>query len=101
MPAVSVNHSVRLSRTGIMNEPVTSWPISPSSPMTCSFYGATSTIDDLTTAIADLSRIPSPDPVAALTCCCGTENCENYKSWIGLKAKLNQRLVLSAGALSC
>jgi len=71
---------------------------SPASPMTSSFYDATTTIDDLTTAIADLSRIPSPDPTTAtLICCCGKDDCHSFKSWVDLRTKLNQRLVLSAG----
>ncbi|KAF9527978.1 hypothetical protein CPB83DRAFT_855117 [Crepidotus variabilis] len=71
-------------------------PLTPQSPLTSSLYHATTTIDDLTSAIADFSRIPSPEPHTVLTCCCGQEDCEKLKSWNGLRATLNHRLVLSA-----
>ena len=69
----------------------------PTTPMTSRLNDTSSTFDDLTAAIEDLSRIPSPEPVASLICCCGKENCDNFRSWLELKAKLSQRLVLSAG----
>ncbi|PPQ95877.1 hypothetical protein CVT26_015569 [Gymnopilus dilepis] len=71
-------------------------PPTPESPLANSLYHATSTIDELTAALANFSRVPSPEPVSALTCCCGKEDCENLKSWLDLKSRLDSRLVLSA-----
>lgn len=71
----------------------------PESPLTSSLYHATSTMDDITTALANFSRVPSPEPPSAITCCCGKENCENLKSWLALKSRLESRLILSAGNL--
>ena len=72
-------------------------PPTPESPFANSLYHATSTMDDITTALADFSRVPSPEPPSAITCCCGKENCENLKSWLALKSRLGSRLILSAG----
>ena len=74
-------------------------PPTPESPSTNSLYHATSTMDDITTALANFSRVPSPEPPSAITCCCGKENCENLTSWLALKARLESRLILSAGNL--
>ncbi|KDR84289.1 hypothetical protein GALMADRAFT_237043 [Galerina marginata CBS 339.88] len=71
-------------------------PRTPESPLTNSLYHATSTIDDLTAALANFSRVPSPEPVASLSCCCGKDDCENLKAWLDLKSRLGSRLVLSA-----
>ncbi|KAF4620068.1 hypothetical protein D9613_004831 [Agrocybe pediades] len=79
-----------------MNVQETSRPPTPGSPLSSSLYHATSTIDDLTAALADFSRVPSPEPVSALTCCCGKEDCENLKAWLDRKSRLGSRLVLSA-----
>ncbi|KAJ3501719.1 hypothetical protein NLJ89_g9213 [Agrocybe chaxingu] len=79
-----------------MNDQDSSRPTTPESPLDSSLYHATSTIDDLTAALADFSRVPSPEPVSALSCCCGREDCENFKAWLELKSRLGSRLVLSA-----
>ncbi|PPQ78908.1 hypothetical protein CVT25_002368 [Psilocybe cyanescens] len=79
-----------------MSAPDSSRPTTPESPFTYSLYHATSTIDDLTAAMANFSRVPSPDPVASLSCCCEKEDCENLKAWLELKSRLGSRLVLSA-----
>ncbi|KAF9000224.1 hypothetical protein BDQ17DRAFT_1359844 [Cyathus striatus] len=71
-------------------------PRTPESPMASSLYHASSTIDELTTALANFSRIPSPEPMATLTCCCGKEDCENLSAWLALKSRLDSRLILSA-----
>lgn len=73
-------------------------PTTPETPLTNSLRIATSTVNDLTTAIANFSRIPSPEPSAALGCCCKQEECDNAKSWLALKSRLESRLILSAGA---
>ncbi|KAG6877668.1 hypothetical protein C0993_005167 [Termitomyces sp. T159_Od127] len=57
---------------------------------------AGSTIDGLTLALANFSRVPSPEPDRILTCCCGREDCEKAKAWSELKAQLESRLILSA-----
>ena len=72
----------------------------PESPSTNSLYHATSTMDDITTALANFSRVPSPEPLSAVTCCCGKENCENLKSWLAIKSRLGSRLTLSAGRVN-
>ncbi|KAF8806110.1 hypothetical protein BYT27DRAFT_7257530 [Phlegmacium glaucopus] len=71
-------------------------PVTPESPLTNSLYHATSTIDDLTAALANFSRVPSPEPPTTVPCCCGKATCENLKSWLALKSRLGSRLVLSA-----
>ena len=81
-----------------MNDSEHSRPTTPLSPLTSSLYHATSTIDDLTEALANFSRVPSPEPLEAVTCCCGLEDCENLKAWLELKARLGSRLILSAGS---
>lgn len=72
-------------------------PDTPQSPSTNSLYDATTTIDDITAALAKFSRVPSPEPPSAVVCCCPKENCENLKSWLTSKSRLESRLVLSAG----
>lgn len=72
-------------------------PVTPESPLASSLYHATSTIDDLTAALANCSRVPSPEPPTAVVCCCGNATCENLKSWLALKSRLGSRLILSAG----
>lgn len=79
-----------------MFHPNGSVPDSPSS-----FHDATTTIDKLTLALSNYSRVPSPEPVNSSTCCCGREECECTKAWTAYKAKLETRLVLSAGEYSC
>ena len=75
-------------------------PLTPDSQMANSLHRATSTIDDLTRTLSAASRLSSPEPDsgAACTCCCGREECESSKAWAAMKAKLESRLVLSAGA---
>jgi len=75
-------------------------PPTPESPLTSSLYHATSTMDDITTALANFSRVPSPEPPSTVTCCCGKENCENLISWLALKSRLGSRLILSAGKVN-
>lgn len=76
-------------------------PATPDSPLASSLYHAASTIDDLTLALTNFSRIPSPELQSQICCCCGTEECEATKAWLALKAKLESRLVLSAGESVC
>lgn len=63
--------------------------------MASSLNHATSTIDDLTIALANFSRVPSPEP-SVLSCCCGRDDCENANAWFSMKSKLESRLILSA-----
>jgi hypothetical protein len=72
-------------------------PGTPESAIRNSLYHATSTVDDLTAALADFSRVPSPEPPTVLACCCRNEDCENVKCWLAVKSKLESRLILSAG----
>lgn len=72
-------------------------PSTPDSPLASSLYHATSTIDDLTLALTNFSRVPSPEPQRQICCCCGSEECDATKAWLALKSKLESRLVLSAG----
>ena len=74
-----------------------SWPPTPGSPRPGSLYHATTTVDDLTLALTNYSRVPSPEPSPPLTCCCGSEDCDHTKSWLSFKSKLESRLILSAG----
>lgn len=53
------------------------------------------TFDDLTLALANFSRAQTPDAPAG--CCCMRENCESMRTWADVRAKLESRLVLSAG----
>ncbi|KAK7062348.1 hypothetical protein R3P38DRAFT_3384266 [Favolaschia claudopus] len=73
-------------------------PPTPDSPLTNrdSLYDATTTIDDLTLALENVSRVPSPEPTAAFFCCCGRDDCENVQAWMAVKARLETRLTLSA-----
>ncbi|KAG6857005.1 hypothetical protein H0H87_011099 [Tephrocybe sp. NHM501043] len=64
--------------------------------MASSIHNANSTIDDLTLALADFSRVPSPEPTRHLLCCCGKEDCQNATTWAELKTRLESRLILSA-----
>ncbi|KAF7310216.1 hypothetical protein MIND_00395300 [Mycena indigotica] len=70
----------------------------PDSPLTTreSLYAAASTIDDLTHALADLSRAASPEPPGAPACCCGRDGCANLRAWGEVKGRLEARLTLSA-----
>ena len=83
------------SRLAYMNHPSRS--ATPESVLANSLHRATTNIDDLTQALADFSRLPSPEPPLA-SCCCGREDCEHAKAWAALKARLESRLILSAGA---
>ena len=67
------------------------------SPRPNSLYNATTTIDDLTLALDNFSRVPSPELPAVLECCCGKEDCANLTRWLESKSRLENRLVLSAG----
>ncbi|RPD66795.1 hypothetical protein L226DRAFT_476686 [Lentinus tigrinus ALCF2SS1-7] len=71
-------------------------PLTPDSQLASSLHRATTTIDELTNALTNASRLSSPEPENVCTCCCGREECENSKAWATLKAKLESRLVLSA-----
>ncbi|KAL4264045.1 hypothetical protein AB1N83_005191 [Pleurotus pulmonarius] len=57
---------------------------------------ATSTIDELTVALTNYSRLPSPELEYFATCCCGRKECANTKSWTAFKSALENRLILSA-----
>ncbi|EKM59989.1 uncharacterized protein PHACADRAFT_115381 [Phanerochaete carnosa HHB-10118-sp] len=69
-------------------------PRTPDSPS--SLRKATTAIDDLTAALSNFNRVPSPEPPNATVCCCGREDCESSKAWWALKNKLENRLILSA-----
>jgi hypothetical protein len=81
------------------HEPTTSRPQTPESLWTSSLQDASATVDDLTAALANFSRVPSPELPALLICCCGKDDCENKQAWMDYKAKLEGRLILSAGKL--
>jgi len=71
------------------------------SPLSRSFIDASTAIDDLTRSLVDYSRVSTPEPPSHLAGCqCSTEESEYSKAWLAVKAKLESRLVLSAGA-SC
>ncbi|KAJ7265355.1 hypothetical protein B0H12DRAFT_1100459 [Mycena haematopus] len=73
-------------------------PPTPDSPLTNrdSLYDVTTTIDDLTQALGNASRVPSPEPPGLFSCCCGQDDCENVQAWLATKARLESRLTLSA-----
>ncbi|KAF7335245.1 hypothetical protein MSAN_02335000 [Mycena sanguinolenta] len=73
-------------------------PPTPDSPLTNrdSLYDLTTTIDDLTQALSNASRVPSPEPPGLVSCCCGQDDCENLQAWLATKARLESRLTLSA-----
>ncbi|EJD01634.1 uncharacterized protein FOMMEDRAFT_169713 [Fomitiporia mediterranea MF3/22] len=73
-------------------------PTSPDSQMTNSLHRATATIDEFTTALAKVSRAPSPDAADRdlLHCCCGREDCANAAAWTAFQNKLESRLILCA-----
>ncbi|KAL0949202.1 hypothetical protein HGRIS_009280 [Hohenbuehelia grisea] len=71
-------------------------PASPESPTASTSGHAPSTIDELTVALANYSRLPEPAPEYQPNCCCGKEDCANTKSWIDFKSQLENRLILSA-----
>lgn len=69
------------------------------SPLSRSFIDASSAIDDLTRSLVDYSRVSTPEPSSHLPRCqCDTEDSEYTRAWLAVKAKLESRLVLSAGA---
>ena len=79
--------------------PLDSRPLTPDSQLASSLHRATTTIDELTQTLTSVSRLSSPEPEnSSCTCCCGKEECETSKAWEEVKAKLESRLVLSAGA---
>lgn len=80
-----------------VNSTQTSRPGTPDSTLTNSFHRANATIDDLTVNLAKVSRAPTPDASSLLRCCCGREDCENTSAWVTHQAKLESRLILSAG----
>ena len=70
------------------------------SPLTSSLQDATTTIDDLTSAMANFSRMPSPSlPDTLISCCCDNTECTNRQAWVEFKAKLESRLILCAGEI--
>ncbi|PCH40784.1 hypothetical protein WOLCODRAFT_136990 [Wolfiporia cocos MD-104 SS10] len=71
-------------------------PPTPDSAMTSSLHRATSTIDELTMALSDFSRVSSPEPPDVSVCCCGKDDCETTRAWSAWKAKMESRLILSA-----
>lgn len=78
-----------------MSQESTPGPSSPSH----SFLDASSAIDDVTRSFTDYSRIQTPDlPSHVSDCNCNTDDTEYTKAWMAVKAKLESRLVLSAGA---
>jgi hypothetical protein len=75
-------------------------PPTPDYPLTNrdSLYDAGTTIDDLTHALEDVSRVPSPEPPELYQWCCGRDDgeCENVRAWLAVKERLESRLKLSA-----
>jgi hypothetical protein len=72
-----------------------------SSPLSRSFLDASTAIDDLTRSLVDYSRVSTPEPPSHFPGCqCNTDSEDNEytKAWLAVKAKLESRLVLSAGA---
>jgi hypothetical protein len=65
--------------------------------LTSNQHHESATIDDLTLALANFSRVASPELPSAILCCCGQEDCENTKCWLAVKSNLENRLILSAG----
>jgi chromosome segregation ATPase len=47
-------------------------------------------------ALANFSRVPSPELTPELPCCCLRADCEHTKAWSSFKSKLESRLILSA-----
>src|ERR1700722_4394446 len=80
-----------------MQNEIDNRPTTPESPLAGSLYHASTTVDDLTMALANFSRVTSPEPPFSVTCCCGNDDCDNAKAWLTFKSKLEERLVLSAG----
>jgi hypothetical protein len=74
-------------------------PHTPESSFTGSLQDASATIDDLTLALANFSRAPSPHIPMLSSCCCGRDECENHQAWMAFKSKLESRLILSAGSV--
>ena len=72
-------------------------PRTPESPLTSSLQDAAATIDDLTSAMAQFSKMPNTPLPDSPSCCCGTEKCTNHQTWMEFKAKLEGRLILCAG----
>jgi hypothetical protein len=71
------------------------------SPLSRSFLDANTAVDDLTRSLADYSRASTPEPPSHLPGCgCSAEDSEYTRAWLAVKAKLESRLVLSAGASS-
>ena len=66
------------------------------SPLSRSFVDASTAIDDLTRSLVDYSRVSTPEPPSHPA----TEDSEYTRAWLAVKAKLESRLVLSAGASS-
>ncbi|KAJ4479042.1 hypothetical protein J3R30DRAFT_3702071 [Lentinula aciculospora] len=71
-------------------------PITPETPSANTLDELTNTIDDLTLALNNFSRVPSPEPPSLMSCCCQREECDNFKAWQAIKSKLENRLILSA-----
>ena len=68
------------------------------SPLSRSFLDANTAVDDLTRSLADYSRVSTPEPPSHLPGCeCNAEDNEYTRAWLAVKAKLESRLVLSAG----
>ena len=75
---------------------------SDSRPVTPEFlFTGSLSQDELTAALANFSRVPSPDFPAGFACCCRRDDCEKAKAWLTLKGKLESRLILSAGTSYC
>ncbi|KAF9651214.1 hypothetical protein BDM02DRAFT_3091696, partial [Thelephora ganbajun] len=71
-------------------------PRTPELPSTSSLRDATTTIDDLTSAMAKFSRMSNPPLPDSLSCCCGRDECTNHQAWVEFKAKLESQLILCA-----
>ena len=69
------------------------------SPLSRSFLDANTAVDDLTRSLADYSRVSTPEPPSHLPGCeCSAADSEYTRAWLAVRAKLESRLVLSAGA---
>ena len=85
--------------TATTDNPDPSRPRTPESPLTTTLRNATTTISDLTSAMANFSKMSGPPLLDSLSCCCGKDECTNYQAWMEFKAKLESRLILCAGEL--
>ncbi|KAF5371188.1 hypothetical protein D9758_004215 [Tetrapyrgos nigripes] len=95
IPPSACLHSI-LPNQHLVMQGTDSRPMTPETNLANSLDIVTNNIDDLTLALANFSRLSSPEPSSALTCCCGRSDCENTLAWQAKKSRLESRLTLSA-----